>query len=44
VDYELTALGHSLRVPVQELGNWAFENIDVVAKARAVFDARGDRE
>ena len=42
VDYELTALGQSLRVPVQELGHWAFEHIAVVAKARAAFDARGD--
>ena len=42
VDYELTALGQSLRVPVQELGHWAFDNIAVVAKARAAFDARAD--
>jgi DNA-binding HxlR family transcriptional regulator len=42
VDYELTALGHSLRGPVQELGHWAFENLAVVADARAAFDARGD--
>ncbi|MDB5676768.1 MAG: hypothetical protein JWM65_3750 [Sphingomonas bacterium] len=42
VDYELTALGQSLRVPVAELGNWAFEHIGVVAKARAEFDMRGD--
>ena len=42
VDYELTALGQSLRVPVQELGHWAFEHIAVVAKARAAFDARAD--
>jgi DNA-binding HxlR family transcriptional regulator len=44
VDYELTALGQSLRVPVQELGHWAFEHIAVVAKARAAFDARADGE
>jgi len=42
VDYELTALGQSLRVPVQELGHWAFEHIAVVAEARAAFDARAD--
>ena len=42
VDYELTALGQSLRVPVAELGHWAFEHIGVVAQARAEFDARGD--
>src|SRR3569832_417985 len=44
VDYELTALGHSLRGPVQELGHWAFEILAVVANARAAFDARGDGE
>lgn len=44
VDYELTALGQSLRVPVAELGNWAFEHIAVVAKARAAFDVRSDGE
>ncbi|HEX8445777.1 MAG TPA: helix-turn-helix domain-containing protein [Sphingomonas sp.] len=40
VDYELTALGHSLRVPVAALGSWAFDHIDAVAAARAAFDAR----
>ncbi|MDB5712346.1 MAG: transcriptional regulator [Sphingomonas bacterium] len=44
VDYELTALGQSLRVPVAELGNWAFDHIQVVAKARAAFDMRSDGE
>jgi DNA-binding HxlR family transcriptional regulator len=44
VDYELTALGQSLRVPVAELGNWAFDHIGVVAKARAAFDMRSDGE
>jgi DNA-binding HxlR family transcriptional regulator len=40
VDYELTALGHSLRVSVQALGAWAFENHPRVAAAREAFDAR----
>ena len=40
VDYELTALGHSLRGPIEELGNWAFAHIPVVEQARAAFDAR----
>ncbi len=44
VDYELTELGQSLRVPVADLGNWAFEHIAVVAEARAAFDARAAEE
>ena len=44
VDYELTALGQSLRVPIGELGNWAFDHIDVVARARTAFDARADEK
>jgi DNA-binding HxlR family transcriptional regulator len=40
VDYELTALGHSLRQPIEALGEWAFAHIPVVEKARADFDAR----
>ncbi len=40
VDYELTPLGRSLRVPVQALGAWAFEHQTTIAKAREDFDAR----
>ena len=40
VDYELTPLGHSLRIPIQALGDWAFAHIPVVEQARAEFDAR----
>jgi DNA-binding HxlR family transcriptional regulator len=40
VDYELTELGHSLRVPIQALGDWAFTHAQVVERARAAFDAR----
>ena len=40
VDYELTELGHSLRVPIAELGNWAFVHVPVVEQARAAYDAR----
>ena len=40
VDYELTPLGHSLRIPIQALGDWAFAHIPVVENARAEFDAR----
>ena len=45
VDYELTALGHSLRQPIEALGNWAFEHVPIVERARAEFDARSvDRQ
>ena len=40
VDYELTKLGHSLRGPIESLGNWAFAHIPAVEKARIEFDAR----
>ena len=40
VDYELTELGHSLRVPVDALGSWAFAHMPVIQQARADFDAR----
>lgn len=40
VDYELTELGHSLRVPLVTLGEWAFAHIPAVQQARAVFDNR----
>jgi DNA-binding HxlR family transcriptional regulator len=39
VDYELTELGHSLRVPIEALGNWAFANLAEVERARTAFDA-----
>ena len=41
VDYELTSLGQSLRVPIEALGNWAFANLDKIEQARASFDAPG---
>lgn len=40
VDYALTTLGQSLRVPVQALGSWAFEHQPVIARARHAFDRR----
>ena len=40
VDYELTPLGHSLRTPVQALGEWAFAHHDQIAHARTAFDRR----
>lgn len=42
VDYELTALGHSLCEPVRALGAWAFENYQTIAEARMAFDARAE--
>ena len=41
VDYELTALGHSLRVPLEALGSWAFANLAEVEQARSAFDMPG---
>ena len=44
VDYELTELGSSLRVPVQALGAWAYANIPEIEAARERFDrAAGKR-
>lgn len=42
VEYQLTELGHSLRIPVDALGNWAFDHLPCIAEARAAFDARND--
>lgn len=41
VDYELTELGHSLRHPVEDLGRWAIEHEQRIAKAQVLFDGRG---
>ncbi|MGX9394077.1 winged helix-turn-helix transcriptional regulator (plasmid) [Nitrobacteraceae bacterium UC4446_H13] len=38
VDYELTALGHSLKTPVENLGRWAFCNLPEIEGAREAFD------
>jgi DNA-binding HxlR family transcriptional regulator len=40
VDYELTELGRSLRVPVKKLGTWAFENLPEIQTARQKFDTK----
>ena len=42
VDYELTALGHSLRGPVCALSRWALANIDAIHAAQVTFDAAAD--
>ena len=40
VEYELTALGRDLLVPVKGLGDWAIANRERVDAARRRFDAR----
>jgi DNA-binding HxlR family transcriptional regulator len=40
VDYELTALGRSLLVPVSALGEWARKNMSRIEDAQAKFDSR----
>lgn len=44
VDYELTDLGHSLRVPVSALGDWAIEHIDCIRAAQKSYDEREGSE
>jgi DNA-binding HxlR family transcriptional regulator len=44
VDYELTDLGHSLRVPIEALGDWAFKHIPTIERARAAFDESKGRK
>ena len=39
VEYELTALGHSLRGPVEALGQWAIDHQGEIALAQTRFDA-----
>ena len=39
VEYALTELGRSLRVPVQALGEWALRHQPTMAEARQRFDA-----
>jgi len=43
VEYELTALGRSLLVPVSGIGLWARQNRDAIQKARQRFDATADK-
>ena len=42
VDYELTALGHSLRGPVTALGQWAQDNRVEMQASQRRFDAEND--
>jgi DNA-binding HxlR family transcriptional regulator len=43
VDYELTDLGRGLSKPVRALGQWAFEHLPEIERARGEFDARNER-
>ena len=40
VDYELTALGHSLQKPICALARWALDNVAAIHEAQAEFDSR----
>ena len=42
VDYELTALGHSLEKPICGLASWALDNVGAIHEAQARFDAEQD--
>jgi DNA-binding HxlR family transcriptional regulator len=42
VDYELTALGHSLWAVVYPLGIWAHTHLAAMNKAREKFDKKGN--
>lgn len=47
VQYGLSELGHSLRRPVEGLGEWAVKNYGAMEEARRAYDARDqslDRE
>ena len=42
VDYELTALGHSLLKPITALTEWALDNVEAIHDAQSRFDAEVD--
>ena len=44
VDYELTALGHSLLVPVAALGDWAIQNVSHIEDAQRRFDQAAGKD
>ncbi|WP_031342973.1 winged helix-turn-helix transcriptional regulator [Novosphingobium lindaniclasticum] len=43
VEYSLTALGHSLAIPLNEIACWAEANSAVIELARSEFDGRNAR-
>jgi DNA-binding HxlR family transcriptional regulator len=44
VDYELTPLGRSLLQPIQQLGMWATNNVDVIEDAQRRYDKAAGRQ
>jgi DNA-binding HxlR family transcriptional regulator len=42
VEYELTALGRDLLVPVKALGEWAVKNADRIERAQRAYDASAE--
>jgi DNA-binding HxlR family transcriptional regulator len=42
VDYELTALGQSLQLPICGLATWATENVGAIHEAQSRYDAVQD--
>ncbi len=44
VDYELTALGRSLQMPVQQLGIWTLQNISLIEEAQRRFDQAAEKQ
>ena len=40
VEYELTALGRTLHMPLRTLGYWAEEHVEQVMAAQQAYDAR----
>lgn len=44
VDYELTALGHSLQKPICGLISWAMDHADAIHAAQAQFDDERESE
>ena len=42
VDYDLTELGHALKIPVNALSQWALDNVQAIDAAQARFDAARD--
>jgi DNA-binding HxlR family transcriptional regulator len=44
VDYELTALGHSVRAPVQVLVDWVQTHLTEIEAARVKFDRRREAD
>jgi len=44
VDYELTELGHSLKVPLCALANWANAHVVEINQAQARYDALHDED